>query len=186
MAEATSARTWQKRGVATDTLKPRVRKAGESTGAGMGQRRVGAGESRDFYTHRLALLNRLLARDTRLMLEPFGLSQMEWRILIQLEQASPAKISEISTRSLLQKPQLSLALPPLIAKGCVTRESDPDDRRAPYFAITEKGLSLYRSVMREARKRQRRFESLLDSDQRRHFSAAVGALISALAVTSGE
>jgi DNA-binding MarR family transcriptional regulator len=149
-------------------------------------RRVGAGESVNFYTHRLALLNRLLARDTRAMLEPFRLSQMEWRILIQLEQLSPSKISEISARSLLQKPQLSVALPPLIEKGCVVREDDPEDARAPYFAITEKGLSLYRSIMREARKRQRRFESLLDEDQRRYFSTAVDSLISALAATSDE
>ena len=150
------------------------------------QRRVGAGESTDFFTHRLSLLNRLLARDTRTMLEPFGLSQMEWRILIQLEQVSPSKISEISARSLLQKPQLSVALPPLIDKGCVTRDDDPTDARAPYFAITEKGLALYRSIMREARRRQRRFEALLEESQRLHFSAAVDRLISALAATGDE
>jgi DNA-binding MarR family transcriptional regulator len=120
------------------------------------------------------------------MLEPFGLSQMEWRILIQLEQFSPSKIAEISARSLLQKPQLSVALPPLIEKGCVVREGDPDDARAPYFAITDKGLSLYRSIMREARKRQRRFEALLDDDRRDCFSAAIDTLVAALVEANGE
>lgn len=167
-------------------LKPIAPRSGEKAAPGAGQRRVGAGESANFYTHRLALLSRLLARDTRAMLEPFGLSQMEWRILIQLEQVSPSKIGEISARSLLQKPQLSVALPPLIEKGCVTREDDPNDARAPYFAITEKGLALYRSIMRKARKRQRRFEALLDESQRAHFSAAVDSLISALPARSGE
>jgi DNA-binding MarR family transcriptional regulator len=167
-------------GVSTEAT---LRKADKN---GAAARRVGAGESVRFYTHRLALLNRLLARDTRLMLEPFGLSQMEWRILIQLEQLSPSKIVEISARSLLQKPQLSVALPPLIAKGCVVREDDPGDARAPYFAITEKGLSLYRSIMREARKRQRRFEALLDDERRGCFSAAIDTLIAALVETNGQ
>jgi DNA-binding MarR family transcriptional regulator len=114
------------------------------------------------------------------MLEPFELSQMEWRILIQLEQLSPSKISEISARSFLQKPQISVALPPLVKRGCVARKEDPDDARAPYFAITETGLLLYRSVLRGARKRQRRFELLLGDDERGHFSAAVDTLIATL------
>ena len=156
----------------------RVRMENASKAAGL--RRTGVGESTVFFTHRLALLGRLLARDTRAMLEPFALSQMEWRILIQLEHFSPSKISQISARSFLQKPQLSMALLPLIEKGFVVREEDPRDARAPSFAITERGLQLYHSVMREARKRQRRLEALLDTHQRRHFSGALDTLISTL------
>jgi len=154
---------------------------GESSIPAPGLRRTGSYESESFFTHRLSLLSRLIARETRDMLaEPFGLSQMEWRILIQLEYLSPSKISEINARSLLQKPQISVALPPLIARGYVQREDDPNDARAPYFAITEKGLQLYHAVMRVSRKRQRRLESLLSDRERASFDKSIDALIAAL------
>jgi DNA-binding MarR family transcriptional regulator len=130
----------------------------------------------------LSLLSRLLARETRQMLgQPFELSQMEWRILVQLEHASPSKISEIHARSLLPKPQISSALPSLIEKGYVARESDLADARAPFFSITVYGLQLYRSVMRVSRKRQRRLELLLSASERATFSKAIDELIAALA-----
>ena len=85
-----------------------------------GLERIGNYETERFYTHRLSLLNRLIARTTKQMLaDPFGLSQMEWRILVQLEYRSPSKVAEIHERSLMQKPQISSALPRLIRNGYV-------------------------------------------------------------------
>ena len=164
------------------TAKKRLRLvAQERVGAALGLRHAGSYESEAFYTHRLSLLSRLLARETRQMLEePFGLSQMEWRILVQLEHASPSKISAIHARSLLPKPQISSALPSLIEKGYVARENDLTDARAPFFSITVYGLQLYRSVMRVSRKRQRRLELLLSAGERATFSKAIDELIAAL------
>jgi DNA-binding MarR family transcriptional regulator len=143
-----------------------------------GLRRVGAYESDRFYTHRLSLLNRLIARTTKQMLaDEFGLSQMEWRVLIQLEHRSPSKIAEMHERSLVPKPQLSSVLPDLIRKGVVVREDDPADARAPYFALTEDGLQLYRAVMKVSRKRQRRLELILSRAERVSFEAALDHLI---------
>jgi DNA-binding MarR family transcriptional regulator len=159
----------------------RLRLASPHGGRALGLRRTGSYESEAFYTHRLSLLSRLIARETReILAEPFGLSQMEWRVLIQLEHVSPSKISEIHLRSLLAKPQISSALPPLIDRGYVVREEDPEDARAPLFSITDKGLQLYRSVMRVSRKRQRRLELFLNEGERAAFSKSVDKLISAL------
>jgi DNA-binding MarR family transcriptional regulator len=150
----------------------------EPTGARRGLRRVGAYESARFYTHRLSLLNRLIARTTKDMLaEHFGISQMEWRILVQLEYRSPSKVSEIHERSLVQKPQISSALPRLVQRGFVVREHDPKDARAPWFAITESGLRLYRDVIRLSRKRQRGLESLLSEPEQAGFEQALDRLI---------
>jgi DNA-binding MarR family transcriptional regulator len=143
-----------------------------------GLRRVGAYESGRFYTHRLSLLNRLIARTTKQMLaDEFGLSQMEWRVLIQLEQRSPAKIADMHERSLVPKPQLSSVLPGLIRKGLVVRENDAADARAPNFALTDEGLKLYRAVMRVSRKRQRKLEFILSQHERVAFDAAIDHLI---------
>jgi DNA-binding MarR family transcriptional regulator len=150
----------------------------EPGGASRGLRRVGAYESERFYTHRLSLLNRLIARTTKDMLaEHFGISQMEWRILVQLEYRSPSKVSEIHERSLVQKPQISSALPKLAERGYVVRVRDPEDARAPWFAISEDGLRLYRDVIRVSRKRQRDLEAHLSQHERAGFEQTLDRLI---------
>jgi DNA-binding MarR family transcriptional regulator len=143
-----------------------------------GLERIGNYETERFYTHRLSLLNRLIARTTKQMLaDPFGLSQMEWRILVQLEHRSPSKVAEIHERSLMQKPQISSALPRLIRNGYIARKDDPRDARAPFFAITEEGLKLYRAIVRVSRKRQQSLESLLSEREREILDGAIDRLI---------
>lgn len=143
-----------------------------------GLHRTGAFESERFYTHRLSLLSRLMARTTKTMLaENFGMSQMEWRVLVQLEYRSPSKIADIHERSLMQKPQISQALPALARRGYVVRQSDPADARAPWFAITEEGLALHRDVIRISRRRQHRLEAALHERERTAFESALDRFI---------
>lgn len=143
-----------------------------------GLHRTGTYETRGFYTHQVALLHRLIARSTKQAFDRmFGITQMEWRILIQLEYRSPSKISELHERTFMQKPQISLALPNLIRKGYVVRADDPDDARAPNFAITQKGLELYREVLRVTKKRQEGLESLFSKSERKVFESCFKRLI---------
>jgi DNA-binding MarR family transcriptional regulator len=149
--------------------------------------RSGSYETEYFYTHRLSLLSRLLARTTKRMLgDPIGLSQMEWRILVQLEHSSPARIADIHERSLCPKPQISSSLPRLVRAGYVLRADNPSDARAPFFAITDEGLRLYRAVMRLSRKRQQALEALLGRAERAGFEAALDRLIAALLAEEAE
>jgi DNA-binding MarR family transcriptional regulator len=152
-----------------------------------GLHRTGAYETEAFYTHRLSLLNRLLARTTKRMLgDHFGLTQMEWRILVQLEHRSPARLADIHERTLCPKPQISASLPGLVRKGLVVREGNDADARAPYFALTEEGLRLYRAVMRLSRKRQKMLESALGAAKRDAFAAALDRLTELLLAESAE
>ena len=131
-----------------------------------------------FYTRQIALLSRLIARTTKPAFERlFHISQLEWRILVQLEHRSPSKIVQMYERSLMPKSQISSALPSLIRKGYVMREKDPGDARAPYFAITAAGLTLYKAVLRVSRRRQQGLESLLSRQEREVFAAALDRLV---------
>jgi len=131
-----------------------------------------------FYTRQIALLSRLIARTTKPAFDRlFGISQMEWRILVQLEYHSPSKIAEMYERSLMPKSQISSALPTLIRKGYVIRENDPDDARAPYFAVTAEGLTLYKAVLRVSQRRQDGLESLLTRQERKIFADALDRLV---------
>jgi DNA-binding MarR family transcriptional regulator len=131
-----------------------------------------------FYTRQIALLSRLIARTTKPAFDRlFGITQMEWRILVQLEFRSPSKIVEMYERSLMPKSQISSALPALIRQGYVVRENDPDDARAPYFAITAEGLTLYKAVLRVSQRRQDGLESLLTRQERKIFAEALDRLV---------
>ncbi len=140
--------------------------------------RNGKHETRRFYTSQVALLHRLVARSTKQAFgRMFGITQMEWRVLVQLEYRSPSKISEMSERTLMQKPQISSTLPQLIRKGYAVRANDPNDARAPWFAITDKGLALYKEVFAVSRTRQRGLESLLSAEERKIFTQAFQRII---------
>jgi len=131
-----------------------------------------------FYTRQIALLSRLIARTTTPAFgRLFGISQMEWRILVQLEYRSPSKIVEMYERSLMPKSQISSALPGLIGKGYVDRADDPDDARAPNFAITPEGLALYKAVLKVSKRRQDGLESLLTRQERKIFADALDKLV---------
>jgi DNA-binding MarR family transcriptional regulator len=131
-----------------------------------------------FYTRQIALLSRLIARTTKPAFDRlFNISQLEWRILVQLEYRSPSKIVDMYERSLMPKSQISSALPTLIGKGYVVRASDPDDARAPNFAITPEGLSLYKAVLKVSQRRQDGLESLLNKQERKIFGDALDKLV---------
>lgn len=160
------------------TERAKTRKGDSNPEAGAGLERRGKYETRAFYTSQLALLHRLVARTTKQAFgKLFGISQIEWRILVQLEYRSPTKISEIYDRTLIQKPQISSTLPGLVRNGYVVRIEDKDDARAPFFAITEKGLRLYKDVLAVSKQRQRGLESLLSAEERAAFESAFQKLI---------
>jgi len=131
-----------------------------------------------FYTRQIAMLSRLIARTTKPAFgRLFDISQMEWRILVQLEYRSPSKIAEMYERSLMPKSQISSVLPALIRKGYAVRENDPKDARAPYFAITAAGLALYKAVLKVSKRRQDGLESLLTRQERKIFADALDRLV---------
>jgi DNA-binding MarR family transcriptional regulator len=155
-----------------------VKKPPAKAGAARGLTRNSDYPTMRFYTRQIALLSRLIARTTKRAFDRlFSISQMEWRILVQLEYQSPSKIAEIYERSLMPKSQISSALPALISKGYAVRADDPDDARAPYFAITTEGLALYRAVLRVSKRRQDGLESLLTRQESKILADALDQLI---------
>ncbi len=58
-----------------------------------------------------------------------------------------------------------------------SRANDPDDARAPYFAITAEGLALYKAVLKVSKRRQDGLESLLTRQERKIFADALDKLV---------
>src|SRR6185312_11205968 len=155
-----------------------VKKPLAKTRAARGLTRSSAYPTGRFYTRQIALLSRLIARTTKPAFDRlFGISQLEWRILVQLEYRSPSKIADMYERSLMPKSQISSALPTLIGKGYVMRKDDPDDARAPDFAIPRECLTLYKAGLQVSQRRQDGLESLLTRQERKIFADALDRLV---------
>ena len=117
----------------------------------------------DFLTFRLSRLSNALRTNlTKRYLEEFELSLPEWRLLALVARFAPMRFSEVTTRSSMDKGQVSRTLRVMAARG-LTKMKTIKDRgsrstealAAPVMvSITPKGTSLYKAVLPVARKRQ--------------------------------
>ena len=87
----------------------------------------------------------------------FNLSRQEGRRL---------RIRDLSRHLLLTQPSVSRMVDRLVAKGLVTKESDPVDGRGTFVCLTEDGYALYRRVaVSHARSIDRHLGGALSADE---------------------
>jgi DNA-binding MarR family transcriptional regulator len=87
----------------------------------------------------------------------FNLSRQEGRRL---------RIRDLSRHLLLTQPSVSRMVDRLVAKGLVTKESDPEDGRGTFVCLTDDGYALYRRVaVSHARSIERHLGSALSADE---------------------
>lgn len=128
----------------------------------------------DFLTFRLTRLsNALRANLTRRYLAEFDLSLPEWRLLALVARFAPMRFSEVTSRSGMDKGQVSRTLRAMEQRGMVrmktirARGQSAEVLAAPVMvSITAKGTGLYRNVLPVARKRQAEMLLTLSSRDR--------------------
>jgi DNA-binding MarR family transcriptional regulator len=117
----------------------------------------------DFLTFRLTRLSNALRTGlTKRYLEEFELSLPEWRLLALIARFAPLRFSEITSRSSMDKGQVSRTLRVLSKKGLAKMKAirTSGSRAAEALAapvmvsITPKGRALYAAVLPVARRRQ--------------------------------
>ena len=116
----------------------------------------------EFLTFRLTRLsNALRTHLTKRYLEDFGLSIPEWRLLALVTRLSPVRFSELTTRSSMDKGQVSRTLQVMTQRG-LTKMKVIKQRgsrsvaalAAPVIvSVAPKGKALYRQVLPLARQR---------------------------------
>ena len=129
----------------------------------------------DFLTFRITRLSNALRTGlTKRYLEEFELSLPEWRLLALIARFAPLRFSEVTTRSSMDKGQVSRTLREMGKKGFVKMKSirTPGSRAAEALAapvmvsITPKGKALYSSVLPVARRRQAEMLMTLTESER--------------------
>jgi DNA-binding MarR family transcriptional regulator len=87
----------------------------------------------------------------------FNLSRQEGRRL---------RIRDLSRHLLLTQPSVSRMVDRLVAKGFVTKDSDPADGRGTFVCLTDDGYALYRRVaVIHAKSIERHLGSALAADE---------------------
>jgi DNA-binding MarR family transcriptional regulator len=154
----------------------------------------------DFLTGRInRLSNALRTGLTKRYLEEFELSLPEWRLLALIARFSPLRFSEVTSRSGMDKGQVSRTLREMAKKGLTKmkpiRTAGPraaEALAAPVMvSITPKGKALYGSVLPVARKRQAEILMTLTESERVALYATLDKLFTtignaALAQEEGE
>jgi len=87
----------------------------------------------------------------------FNLSRQDGRRL---------RVRDLSRHLLLTQPSVSRMVDRLVAKGFVTKESDPVDGRGTFVCLTDDGYALYRRVaVTHARSIERHLGSALSAEE---------------------
>ena len=129
----------------------------------------------DFLTFRITRLSNALRTGlTKRYLEEFELSLPEWRLLALIARYAPMRFSEVTSRSSMDKGQVSRTLREMAKKGLTKMKSirTPGSRAAEALAapvmvsITPKGKALFESVLPVARRRQAEILMTLTESER--------------------
>jgi MarR family 2-MHQ and catechol resistance regulon transcriptional repressor len=75
-----------------------------------------------------------------------GLTTTEFGILEVLHHKGPLLLGEIQRKVLVTSGGITYLVDRLVAKGLVTREPSPDDRRARYAVLTAEGARLIEAI----------------------------------------
>ncbi|RPH54456.1 MAG: MarR family transcriptional regulator [Lysobacterales bacterium] len=146
----------------TRQKKPPPRSSSRSASPWVSLARTGANLNvEDFLTFRITRLSNALRTNlTKRYLEEFDLSLPEWRLLALIARFAPMRFSEVTTRSSMDKGQVSRTLRVMEKRGLTKLKVIRGSRAAEALAapvmvsITPKGKTLYKAVLPVARRRQ--------------------------------
>jgi len=95
-------------------------------------------------TYRFSIL---ASRQTRCLsamyVEKFGLSVSQWKVLPILGYHGPMSAKEAGERTSLEPEKVTRAVDQLVARGFVSRRSDPKDRRRVILSLAPKGRAVF-------------------------------------------
>ncbi|KPF46911.1 MarR family winged helix-turn-helix transcriptional regulator [Rhizobium sp. AAP43] len=82
---------------------------------------------------------RALARRFDMALKPAGLTNQQFSLMMALNRPEPPPMGPVARLLAMDRTTLTAALKPLAARGWVTIEQDPKDKRGKLLRLTESG-----------------------------------------------
>ncbi|HEY3147420.1 MAG TPA: MarR family transcriptional regulator [Dongiaceae bacterium] len=136
---------------------------------------------------RVARLAAYLERDLAEIRAVAGLKPGQFQVLAELRGRDPLPMSasDLARAIVLTSGGMTPVLDQLEERGLITRQIDPEDRRARRIAITEKGRSLINRAMEQRTARQRALNAALTLEEREILSAILRKLLVAMEGAAG-
>jgi DNA-binding MarR family transcriptional regulator len=122
------------------------------------------------------LLSFSTAGITRICEQEFGITRHEWGYIGLLAAFGAMAPSELALRSGMDRSRTSKALMPLLAKGLVSRRSQPGDRRYAMVALSASGRRLYERLFPRALAVHHELLQALTPQEARLLARALGKL----------
>lgn len=129
----------------------------------MGAGALGLEDLLNFRVQRLASKMTLLT--TREVLEGTGVHIAEWRVICRLIENGPLKLTELSHMLDLDPGRTSRLLKAAETKELVLRVKDPNDGRASFFHLTDKGRQIFGDAWPRACRSAETFHDLYTDEE---------------------
>ncbi|MCO5992504.1 MarR family winged helix-turn-helix transcriptional regulator [Actinoallomurus rhizosphaericola] len=132
---------------------------------------------------RLSRLTRITERELKALFARFGLERGEFDVLATLRRAGAPDgmtAGELARASMVTSGAVTNRLDRLVAKGYVTREVDPDNRRTVVVALTATGRALIDRAVTAHLENERRILAALDQGEQDRLAATLRTLLLSL------
>ena len=135
----------------------------------------------DHVPYRILLLARMLERETQNhLMDEFGLSLAEWRLLAIACEMGPCTASDIGGAGGIDRAEISRAMRKLEPKGLVVRKADPNHGKRLIISVTPAGAELRGRVVAARRQRFRELVSDIPAEERAVFDQALTTMARAI------
>jgi DNA-binding MarR family transcriptional regulator len=125
-------------------------------------------------------LARTIAADARQMLGEGWFTLVHLRVLAFVRMRESCSLGDLAQRRGVSLPTMSKMVTSLVEKGLVTREPDPDNRRAVIIRLTEEGNRLYVAVLASVQQSVAHDMARLTPEQRGEVVSALELLATAM------
>lgn len=100
----------------------------------------------DYVMYNLVRTSTVYNDEMAAALKSYGLTTMEWRILMLLNDRSPSSVGDLARRSVTKMPTLTRMLTRMEEDGLIKRTALADDRRFVDVTMTPKAVKVLRRV----------------------------------------
>ncbi|MGI5323649.1 MarR family winged helix-turn-helix transcriptional regulator [Actinomadura nitritigenes] len=138
---------------------------------------------------RLSRVARIAERELKALFSEFGLERGEFDVLATLRRAGAEggmTAGDLARSSMVTSGAVTNRLDRLVAKGHVTRDVDPANRRSVIVALTPAGRDLIDRAVVAHLENERRILAALDRDQRDGLAATLRTLLLGLGDEAGD
>lgn len=130
-----------------------------------------------YVPYRLAIAATRLSKGlAKLYRSKFGISIVEWRVLVNVGYSEKVSVRDIERRVSMEKSKVSRAASRLESLGYLTRNINEDDKRLLKLELTPKGVKLVSEIIPIAKAYQEKLVKILDNDFE-SFQSSLGVLM---------